>query len=172
LLICSKIWREQKRTPQAKSEWFITIHSSNTISHWVISFFCLNWFFPYNFLTAKFLIVFFISAAPLLFPLFFQITTIRFAIKNKLYLDLLSIILMFTIQFSLTYPVFQSMSTAILYFLLVRFIESSWFVWVSQSNHIPMDVHDNDPYDSWLALQVIKQFQSHCINWSCVNFVF
>lgn len=92
--------------------------------------------------------------APLLFPLFFQITTIRHAIKNKRYLDLLSIILMFIIQFSLTYPVFGSMSKAACYFLVVRFFESSWFVWVSQSNHIPMDVHDNDPNDSWLSLQL------------------
>ena len=35
-----------------------------------------------------------------------------------------------------------------------RFVESSWFMWVTQTNHIVMDVHDDDPADSWLTLQV------------------
>ena len=34
-----------------------------------------------------------------------------------------------------------------------RVIESHWFVWVSQSNHIPMEI-DEDKARPWLALQL------------------
>ena len=42
-----------------------------------------------------------------------------------------------------------------MHFKLKRCLESSWFAWVSQSNHIVMDVHDDEgDSDSWLTLQV------------------
>lgn len=79
-------------------------------------------------------------------------------------MELASVILMFVIQFGLTVPAFDgSWNKAISYWLTVRFFESSWFVWVSQSNHIPMDIHDNDEYDSWLSLQVIE-FKAFFLN--------
>jgi len=34
-----------------------------------------------------------------------------------------------------------------------RCLDSQWFVWVSQSNHIPMDIEE-DQDRPWLALQV------------------
>lgn len=39
-------------------------------------------------------------------------------------------------------------------FIEKRLIESSWFTWVAQSNHVVMDIHDDVIYDSWLSLQV------------------
>ena len=36
---------------------------------------------------------------------------------------------------------------------VVRCLDSQWFVWVSQSNHIPMDIEE-DKDRPWLALQV------------------
>lgn len=36
---------------------------------------------------------------------------------------------------------------------LYRVIESHWFVWVTQSNHIPMEI-DDDKARAWLPLQV------------------
>lgn len=92
--------------------------------------------------------------APLLFPLFFQVTTIRYAIRKQRYLEILTIILMFVIQFGFTYPVFLSVTKSFAYFLVIRSIESSWFAWISQSNHIPMEIHDDDKLDSWLSLQL------------------
>lgn len=61
---------------------------------------------------------------------------------------------MFVIQFGFTYPVFLSVTKSFAYFLVIRSIESSWFAWISQSNHIPMEIHDDDKLDSWLSLQV------------------
>ena len=39
-------------------------------------------------------------------------------------------------------------------YLFNRLAESAWFVWVSQSNHIVMDVHEEDESDTWLSLQL------------------
>ena len=61
---------------------------------------------------------------------------------------------MYIIHFYVTYSVFKSISTTFAYFLIMRMVESAWFTWVSQSNHIVMDVHEDDEYDSWLSLQV------------------
>ena len=48
-----------------------------------------------------------------------------------------------------------------------RCLDSEWFVWVSQSNHIPMDIEE-DKERPWLALQVrntvrcYKEIRVHC----------
>nr|XP_015194216.1 PREDICTED: fatty acid desaturase 2-like [Lepisosteus oculatus] len=36
---------------------------------------------------------------------------------------------------------------------LLRFLESHWFVWVTQMNHIPMDI-DYEKHQDWLSMQV------------------
>ncbi|CAF0877889.1 unnamed protein product [Brachionus calyciflorus] len=93
-------------------------------------------------------------AAPLLFPLLFQWTTIRHAIKRRKYLDLISMAPMFILHFAVTYTTFQSVFKCLAYFFVMRLFESAWFTWVSQCNHIVMDVHDDVEYDSWLHLQI------------------
>ena len=37
--------------------------------------------------------------------------------------------------------------------LVYRIIESHWFVWVTQSNHIPMDIED-DKERCWFQAQI------------------
>ncbi|RNA11075.1 fatty acid desaturase 2 [Brachionus plicatilis] len=93
-------------------------------------------------------------AAPLLFPLLFQWTTIRHAIRRNKYLDLVSMVPMYILHFWVTYATFQSVLKCAVYFFFVRLFESAWFTWVSQCNHIVMDVHDDVDYDSWLHLQI------------------
>lgn len=34
-----------------------------------------------------------------------------------------------------------------------RFLESHWFVWVTQMNHLPMDI-DHEKHQDWLTMQV------------------
>ncbi|KAL4622919.1 fatty acid desaturase 2 [Arapaima gigas] len=36
----------------------------------------------------------------------------------------------------------------------VRFLESHWFVWVTQMNHIPMDI-DHEKHQDWLTMQLV-----------------
>lgn len=38
--------------------------------------------------------------------------------------------------------------------LVCRSADSTWFTWVTQLNHISMDVHEEDANDTWLTLQV------------------
>jgi len=40
---------------------------------------------------------------------------------------------------------------------LPRYIESTWFIWVSQMNHIPMDI-DYDKNEDWVSTQVRISF--------------
>ena len=103
------------------------------------------------------------SAAPLLFPLYFQTMTFRHAYLRKKYLDLATMLPMYIIHFFVTYSAFRSISTTLAYFLLMRMCESAWFTWVSQCNHIVMDVHVDDSTDSWLNLQVTSLTLKHSI---------
>lgn len=93
-------------------------------------------------------------AAAALFPFFFQFTTIKFAIEKRRIPDLVSMGIMYTIHFGITTYVFGSLTKALLYFLLIRLIESSWFTWVAQSNHIVMDIHEETSSDTWFTLQL------------------
>ncbi|NXH36420.1 FADS1 desaturase, partial [Myiagra hebetior] len=36
---------------------------------------------------------------------------------------------------------------------LPRYLESTWFIWVSQMNHIPMDI-DYDKNEDWVSTQL------------------
>lgn len=40
---------------------------------------------------------------------------------------------------------------------LVRYLESTWFIWVSQMNHIPMNI-DYDKNKDWVSTQVRISF--------------
>lgn len=47
---------------------------------------------------------------------------------------------------------------------LCRLIESSWFTWVAQSNHIVMDIHEETSSDTWFTLQVYKYVAIYHLN--------
>lgn len=49
-----------------------------------------------------------------------------------------------------------------------RFLESHWFVWVTQSNHIPMEVN-LDQKEGWVEMQVIRFFSSICVKKICIT---
>ena len=56
---------------------------------------------------------------------------------------------------------------AIKFYLIVRILESHWFVWVSQSNHIPMNIDDDDA-KPWFHLQVRSYVIEHASIGVCV----
>lgn len=41
-----------------------------------------------------------------------------------------------------------------------RFLESHWFVWVTQMNHIPMEI-DSEKHRDWLSSQVTGRGENH-----------
>jgi hypothetical protein len=81
--------------------------------------------------------------------------TFRYVFTRKRYSDLIYMVPHYISHFGITYLVFQSIPRVILYFYAARLTESAWFAWVSQCNHICMDVHGDNPSDTWLNLQVI-----------------
>lgn len=104
---------------------------------------------PYNFQHQYF----FFLLPPLLFPVYFQIMTFHFCIKKRLYLDLLTMAGYFIRAVYTLYPFF-GLWWFLFYMFMARVIESHWFTWVSQSNHIPMKI-DDDKNLPWLQAQTI-----------------
>jgi len=95
---------------------------------------------------------FFAIGPPLLFPVYFQFMIFRHTISRKKWLDLF-IMCMFYMKFFTLYIPVLGLAGALGYYFLMRVMESHWFVWVAQSNHIPMNV-DVDRERPWLALQL------------------
>ncbi|BFZ15351.1 hypothetical protein BsWGS_18390 [Bradybaena similaris] len=95
---------------------------------------------------------FFLLGPPLLFPVYFQIMLFRYIITRRAWLDLLVVVLFFTKLFYLYAPILGYWG-ALVFYLLFRCLESHWFTWVAQSNHIPMEI-DHDTGLPWLQLQL------------------
>ncbi|XP_074228008.1 acyl-CoA 6-desaturase isoform X2 [Camelus bactrianus] len=56
-------------------------------------------------------------------------------------------------RFFITYIPFYGFLGSILFLNFIRFLESHWFVWVTQMSHIPMDI-DNEAYRDWFSSQL------------------
>uniref|UniRef100_K7G437 Fatty acid desaturase 1 n=1 Tax=Pelodiscus sinensis TaxID=13735 RepID=K7G437_PELSI len=105
-------------------------------------------FMPYNHQHKYF----FIIGPPALVPLYFQWYIFYFAVQRRQWVDL-AWMLTFYIRFFLTYMPLLGVKGLLGLFLLARFIESNWFVWVTQMNHIPMHI-DYDKNVDWLSTQL------------------
>uniref|UniRef100_R4GC11 Fatty acid desaturase domain-containing protein n=1 Tax=Anolis carolinensis TaxID=28377 RepID=R4GC11_ANOCA len=105
-------------------------------------------YMPYNYQHRYF----FVTMPPLLFPAFFHFHTFYIVFKKKLWVDLAwqlsCFIRLFLVQGYLLGP-----KNFLLYYFLFRVLESSWFVWVSQMSHIPMNV-DYDKNLDWVSTQL------------------
>lgn len=95
---------------------------------------------------------FFCLAPPLLFPVYFQLMTIRHVILRRRYLDM-ALMAGFFARLLVLFGPLLGFGGAFAYYFFARIIESHWFTWVSQSNHIPMAVeHDHEL--PWLEQQI------------------
>ena len=97
-------------------------------------------------------IYFFFTFPPLLLPLYFHYENIHFAIKKGSYVDVLCTLLFFAKHFYLYGPLMGYLG-AFGFYMFVRFLESHWFVWVTQMNHIPMEVEKEQNKD-WVSMQL------------------
>ncbi|XP_036390751.1 acyl-CoA (8-3)-desaturase-like [Megalops cyprinoides] len=95
---------------------------------------------------------FFFLGPPALIPLYFQWYIFYFTIKRHQWQDL-AWMMSFYVRFTVCYLPLLSLPSFIMLFFLVRFLESNWFVWVTQMNHIPMHI-DRDQNKDWLTMQV------------------
>ncbi|XP_033113407.1 acyl-CoA 6-desaturase-like isoform X2 [Anneissia japonica] len=104
---------------------------------------------PYNFQQNYFFLIF----PPLLLPLYFHFENAVFMIRKRTYVDIGMAAIFFTLLFSMYTPLLGAWGTFKLY-MFVRFLESHWFVWVTQMNHIPMQV-DKEQNSDWLTSQLV-----------------
>ncbi|XP_053128189.1 acyl-CoA (8-3)-desaturase-like isoform X3 [Hemicordylus capensis] len=104
-------------------------------------------YMPYNYQHKYF----FILGPGLLVP-FFQFSVFYFTIKRKEWVDL-ALIIIYNIRVCLLYTPLMGFKYFMVYYWLSRFLESAWFVWVSQMNHIPMKI-DYDKNMDWLSTQM------------------
>lgn len=95
---------------------------------------------------------FFIIGPPLLFPLYFQFMLFRHVVTRRLWLDIAIMAVYFFKLFYFLVPM-VGWGWAFFYYEAFRVLESMWFTWVSQSNHIPMNI-EYDDQKPWLKLQM------------------
>jgi len=95
---------------------------------------------------------FFIIGPPLLFPLYFQIMMFYHSITRRVWLDL-ALMTFYYVKMAYLYSPMLGLGGTVLFYMAVRVLESHWFVWVSQSNHIPMEIA-SDKERPWVALQL------------------
>ncbi|KAL5005717.1 hypothetical protein ScPMuIL_016875 [Solemya velum] len=95
---------------------------------------------------------FFILGPPLLFPVYFQFMLFRHIFTRKKWIDLAVVMAFFAKVIYLYVPILGVWGTIVHYFC-IRCLESHWFTWVSQSNHIPMTI-DKDIAEEWIPMQI------------------
>ncbi|KAJ8349605.1 hypothetical protein SKAU_G00247350 [Synaphobranchus kaupii] len=95
---------------------------------------------------------FFLLGPPALIPLYFQWYIFYFVIKRHQWQDL-AWMMSFYVRFTLCYLPLLGLSSFITLFFFVRVLESNWFVWVTQMNHIPMHI-DRDQNKDWVTMQL------------------
>ncbi|XP_063145270.1 acyl-CoA (8-3)-desaturase-like [Candoia aspera] len=104
-------------------------------------------FMPYNHQHKYFFIM-----APLLLVPFFQLSVFYFTIRRREWVDL-ALITAYQIRNFLIYIPIMGFNYFMAYYWLARFLEASWFIWVSQMNHIPMNI-DYDTNMDWVSAQL------------------
>ncbi|XP_043561956.1 acyl-CoA 6-desaturase isoform X3 [Chiloscyllium plagiosum] len=105
-------------------------------------------FLPYNYQHEYF----FLIGPPLLIPVYFYIQIMMTMITRRDWVDL-AWATTYYIRYFNTYVPFYGFFGSILFVIFVRFIESHWFVWVTQMNHIPMTI-DDEKHKDWLTMQL------------------
>ncbi|XP_071261356.1 acyl-CoA Delta-6 desaturase-like isoform X1 [Salvelinus alpinus] len=95
---------------------------------------------------------FFLIGPPLLIPVFFTIQIFQTMFSQRNWVDLAWSMTFYLRFFCCYYPFFGFFgSVALISF--VRFLESHWFVWVTQMNHLPMEI-DHERHQDWLTMQL------------------
>uniref|UniRef100_A0A670HR84 Fatty acid desaturase domain-containing protein n=2 Tax=Podarcis muralis TaxID=64176 RepID=A0A670HR84_PODMU len=86
------------------------------------------------------------------FVVFVQLIIIRFAIQRKKWMEFACIVF-YNIRVCLMFVPLMGFKTFMAFYWLARFLESTWFLWVSQMNHIPMTI-DYDKNLDWVSAQL------------------
>ncbi|XP_066486135.1 acyl-CoA (8-3)-desaturase-like [Tiliqua scincoides] len=90
--------------------------------------------------------------APMIFIPFILLILIRFTIKRKKWVEF-ALMMIYNIRVCLMYIPLMGFKSFMAFFWLSRYLESNWFIWVSQMNHIPMNI-DYDKNADWVSCQL------------------
>ncbi|KAK2181952.1 hypothetical protein NP493_374g01029 [Ridgeia piscesae] len=97
---------------------------------------------------------FWLLGPPVLLPIYFHLEVIYFIIKRRAWVDF-AWMLCFYVRFFYMYSRLLGAWGAFTLYMLERFIESHWFLFVTQSNHVPMEI-DKDHQHDWPIAQTIS----------------
>uniref|UniRef100_A0A673A5K5 acyl-CoA (8-3)-desaturase n=1 Tax=Sphaeramia orbicularis TaxID=375764 RepID=A0A673A5K5_9TELE len=95
---------------------------------------------------------FFFVGAPLVLPVYFQLQMMHSMIYRHHWVVRLSYLILSYLILSYLILSYLILSYLILS-LISQFLESHWFVWVTQMNHLPMDI-DHEAHQDWLTMQL------------------
>uniref|UniRef100_A0A3B5MPX9 acyl-CoA (8-3)-desaturase n=1 Tax=Xiphophorus couchianus TaxID=32473 RepID=A0A3B5MPX9_9TELE len=95
---------------------------------------------------------FFLLGPPLLVPVVFNLQNLNVMISRRSWVDLAWYLSFYIRYFSCYVPLYGFFGSVALN-LFVRFLESHWFVWVTQMNHLPMNI-DHDKNRDWITMQL------------------
>uniref|UniRef100_A0A674A6H7 Fatty acid desaturase 2 n=1 Tax=Salmo trutta TaxID=8032 RepID=A0A674A6H7_SALTR len=95
---------------------------------------------------------FFLIGPPLLIPVYFHIQILRTMFLRQDWVDL-AWSMSFYLRFFCCYYPFFGLFGSVALITFVRFLESHWFVWVTQMNHLPMEM-DHERHQDWLTMQL------------------
>jgi len=99
----------------------------------------------------------FLFGPPIILTVYFHIEIIYYVLYYFQVIDILAIIV-FVARYQLMFAPLVGGGWAVMkLYMFARFLESHWFTWVTQMNHIPMDI-DRDTRKDWVSLQL----QSTC----------
>ncbi|XP_044281736.1 acyl-CoA (8-3)-desaturase-like [Varanus komodoensis] len=95
---------------------------------------------------------YFILLAPMAFVIFVQLIVFHFVIQRKKWLEF-AVMLLYYVRICILYIPLMGFKSFMAYFWLARLLESTWFIWISQMNHIPMNI-DYDQNLDWVSAQL------------------
>ncbi|XP_051823129.1 fatty acid desaturase 3 isoform X2 [Antechinus flavipes] len=95
---------------------------------------------------------FFLIGPPLLTLVNFEVENLAYMLVCMKWADLLWA-LSFYVRFFTCYVPFYGILGTLLFFILVRVLESHWFVWITQMNHLPRDI-GSEKHRDWVSGQL------------------
>nr|BDV32468.1 fatty acid desaturase delta4 desaturase [Cololabis saira] len=95
---------------------------------------------------------FFLVGPPLLIPVFYNFNIFKTMIMRRDWVDLAWWVT-FYVRFFSTYVPLYGLLGALVLTTIIRFLESHWFVWVTQMSHLPMEM-DHENHQEWLSTQL------------------
>nr|XP_061812728.1 acyl-CoA Delta-4 desaturase-like [Nerophis lumbriciformis] len=95
---------------------------------------------------------FFLVGPPLLIPVYFHLQIMRVMIVRRDWVDM-AWALSYYLRYFSCYTQLYGLLGSFALIVFVRFLESHWFVWVTQMSHLPMDI-DHEKHQDWLTMQL------------------